>query len=82
MISMKNLIEKRIRREKRFNKSRRIRACDSKKTFYKFEQAKMKAIKIKRRKGHSLSVYECRFCLKYHLSSDVKMEREKKKKGC
>jgi hypothetical protein len=62
-------------------KQKRRKACDNKKTFFKFEQAKEKAIKIKRATGKLLKVYECRFCFKFHLHSVQKLEHFKKRKG-
>lgn len=62
-------------------KQKRRKACDNKKTFFKFEQAKQKSIKIRRATGKDLRVYECRFCFNFHLHSVEKTEHFKKRKG-
>lgn len=78
MMKMKK--SKKTKRQKR-HKSRKIRGCKSKKTFYKFEQAKQLTIKIKRRTGKVLLVYECLYCNNYHLYSEQRTDRTKKRRG-
>lgn len=79
-IQQKNRWKEYKKRNKQ-QKQKRRKACDNKKTFFKFEQAKQKSIKIKRATGKSMRVYECRFCFKFHLYSVEKTEHFKKRKG-